>query len=177
MDNLSTLLGGRFSRVLSRVKTEKALDVVLETSGVALGSDWRVAAQSAVPVVLLDKLDLEFVSPGPFEDVGQGMDLGTGEKVMPFRTRGFRVPHRPVESDAHQDEPHPQTALDQAGAQDQEPGFLSVGERAFDSPADGMLPTPEQERGESADPRRGGQGMGHDAEGLDRAQIPRRVSF
>ena len=73
MDNLSTLLGGRFSRVLSRVMTEKALDVVLETSGVALGSDWRVAAQSAVPVVLLDKVDLEFVSPGPFEDVGQGM--------------------------------------------------------------------------------------------------------
>ena len=177
MDNLSTLLGGRFSRVLSRVMTEKALDVVLETSGVALGSDWRVAAQSAVPVVLLDKLDLEFVSPGPFEDVGQGMDLGTGEKVMPFRTRGFRVPHRPAEPNAHQDEPHPQTALDKSGPKNQKPGLLSVGKGPFDSPADGVLPTPEQARGQSADPRRGGQGMGHDAEGLDRAQIPRRVSF
>ena len=157
--------------------TEDSLDVGFQSLKVALGIDRSVAPQLPMSNVFVHQVDLKSVLPGPLKDVGQGMGFGAGEEVMPFRARSLWVPHGSAEPDAHQDEPHPQTVLDKAGAKDQEPGLLGVGEGAFDPPAQRVLPTPIQARRESADPRSESPRGGHRAAGLDRLHIPRRVSF
>ena len=156
---------------------EDSFDIISQPAGVAISPEGGVAAQPAVSAVDLHELDLNAMLPGPIENVRERMRIGAGQDVMSPVRGQLGVPEHTEEPDAHQDEPSPDAVFKQSWPQKQKPGFHGIGKRAFNLPAEGMMPPPGETDGQSTDPCLSGHGSCHSAEGLERDHLPRRVSF